>query len=76
MPRANEEARRSASPAVHGRRGGLGSLDLAAQHGELVAEHGDLAVLAMLTSEASKQYANEPPDHEVEEGQDHRRIIA
>jgi hypothetical protein len=31
----------------------LGSLDLAAQHVELVAQHGDLDVLGVLAAEAS-----------------------
>jgi hypothetical protein len=53
-----------------------GSLDLAVQHTELVAEHGDLDVLGVLASEASEQHADEAACHEVEEGQGHRRIIA
>jgi hypothetical protein len=40
---------------------------LAAQHGKLVAEHGDLNVFGMLTSQASKQHAEESAGHEVEE---------
>jgi hypothetical protein len=40
---------------------------LAAQHLELVAEHGDLDVLGVLASEASKQHAEQPARHEVEE---------
>src|SRR6266487_6242716 len=54
----------------------LGSLDLAAQHLELVAEHRDLDVLGMLAAEASKQHADESACHEVEEGQGHRQIIS
>jgi hypothetical protein len=56
----------------------LGSFDLAAQHGELLAEHGDLDVLGVLASEASEQHADEAACHEVEveERQGHRRIIA
>jgi len=46
-----------------------------AQHGELVAEHDDLDILGMLTSQASKQHADEPARHKVEEGRGHRRII-
>ena len=46
----------------------LGSLDLAAQHLELVAEHRDLDVLGMLAAEASKQHADESACHKVEEG--------
>jgi len=46
----------------------LGSLDLAAQHTELVAQDGDLDVLGALAAEASEQHANEPARHEVEEG--------
>ena len=53
----------------------LGSLDLAAQHTELVAQDGDLDVLGVLAAEASEQYANEPARHEVEEGQGHRPIV-
>jgi hypothetical protein len=49
---------------------------LAAQHLELVAEHGDLDVLGVLASQAPKHHASNPARHEVEEGQDHRRIIA
>jgi hypothetical protein len=52
------------------------SLDLAAQHVELVAEHGDLDVFGVLASEAPKQHADEAACHEIEEGQGHRRIIA
>jgi hypothetical protein len=55
---------------------GLGSLDLAAQHTELAAQDGDLDVLGVLASEASKQHADESACHEVEEGQGRRRIIA
>jgi hypothetical protein len=54
----------------------LRSLDLAAQHVELVAEHGDLDVLGVLASEAPKQHADESAYHDVEEGQGHRRITA
>jgi hypothetical protein len=50
----------------------LGSLDLAAQHLELVAEHGDLDVLGLLDAQASQQHADKPACHEVEEGQGHR----
>jgi hypothetical protein len=42
----------------------------------LVAEDGNLDVLGVLATEASKQQADEPPSQEVEEGQRHRRIIA
>jgi hypothetical protein len=41
---------------------------LAAQHGKLVAEHGDLDVLGVLASQASKQHAEESACREVEEG--------
>src|SRR6266545_5806089 len=44
----------------------LGSLDLAAQHGELVAEHHDLDVLGVLASRASKQRADESTGHEIQ----------
>jgi hypothetical protein len=54
----------------------LGSLDLAAQHTELVAEDGDLHVLGVLASQAPEQGADEPPGHEVEEGQSHRPMVA
>ncbi len=53
-----------------------GSLDLAAQHVELVAEHDDLDVFGVLAAEASKQHADEPACHEVEEGQSHRPIVS
>jgi hypothetical protein len=53
----------------------LGSLHLAAQHVELVAQHHDLDILGMLASQASKQHADESARHKVEEGQGHRRII-
>ncbi len=46
----------------------LGSLHLAAQHLELVAQDGDLDILGVLAVEASKQDADESADHEVEEG--------
>ncbi len=54
----------------------LGPLHLAAQDLELVAEHGDLDVLGVLASQASKQHAEESARHQVEEQQGHRRIIA
>src|SRR6266516_3989538 len=54
----------------------LGSLDLTAQHLELVAQDGDLDVLGVLAAEAAEQHAGKPTGHEVEEGQGHRRIIA
>src|SRR4029453_11428972 len=54
----------------------LGSLHLAAEHLELVAEHGDLDVFGVLASWASEQHAGEPARHDVEERQGHRRIIA
>jgi len=53
----------------------LGSLDLAAQHTELVAQDGDLHVLGVLASQAPEQDADEPAYHEVEEGQSHRSIL-
>jgi hypothetical protein len=53
----------------------LGSLDLAAQDGELVAQHRDLDILGTLASQAPEQHADESAGHEVEEGQGHRRII-
>ncbi len=53
----------------------LGSLDLAAQHLELVAEHRDLDVLGVLASHAFEQHAEGSARHEVEEGQGYRRII-
>jgi Plasmid pRiA4b ORF-3-like protein len=53
----------------------LGSLDLAAQHTELVAQDGDLHVLGVPASQAPEQDADEPACHEVEEGQSHRSIL-
>ncbi|HEV8456255.1 MAG TPA: hypothetical protein VGQ24_15255 [Gemmatimonadales bacterium] len=41
-----------------------------------MGEDGNLDVLGVLATEASKQHADEPPSQEVEEGQRHRRIIA
>ncbi len=52
------------------------SLDLAAQHTELVAQHRDLDVLGVLALEAPEQHTHESPRHEVEEGQGHRRIMS
>jgi hypothetical protein len=43
----------------------LGSLDLAAQHTELVAQDGDLDVLGVLASQAPEQDADAPACHEV-----------
>ncbi len=54
----------------------LGSLHLAAQHLELVAQDGNLDVLGVLAVEASQQHADEPARHEIEEGQGHQQIIA
>jgi len=70
--------KRSAQHREHRPIGGpeLGSLDLAAQHLELVAQHRDLDVFGVLALEASKQHANKPTGHKVQEGQGHRRIIA
>jgi hypothetical protein len=48
---------------------------LTAQHVEPVAEHGDLDVLGLLASQASKQHTEESAGHEVEERQGHWRII-
>ncbi len=42
------------------RRPELWSLDLAAEHFELVAKNGDLCVLDMLAAEALEQHADEP----------------
>ncbi len=42
----------------------LGSLDLAAQHTELVAQDGDLHVLGVLASQAPEQDADEPACHD------------
>ncbi len=53
----------------------LGSLDLPAEHGELVAQDGDLDVLGVLAAEASEQHADESARHEVDEGQCHRPIV-
>ena len=53
-----------------------GSLHLAAQHLDLVAENRDLNVLGVLALEALEQDADESQCHEVEERQGHRRIIA
>jgi hypothetical protein len=53
----------------------LGSLHLAAQHAELVAQDGDLDVFGVLALEASEQHADESACHEVEEGQGHRPIV-
>jgi hypothetical protein len=49
----------------------LGSLDLAAQHLELVAEDGDLDVLGVLALAPPKQDAEESARHEVQEGEGH-----
>jgi hypothetical protein len=43
----------------------LGTLDLPAQHLDLVAEHRHLHVLGVLAAEASKQHADESASHEV-----------
>jgi hypothetical protein len=53
----------------------LGSLDLVAQHLDLMTEHGDLDIFGVLATEASERHADEPACHEVEEGQSHRRVI-
>ena len=53
----------------------LGPLDLAAQHFELVSEHGDLDVFGVLAAVASEQHANKPVRHEIEEGQGHWPIV-
>jgi hypothetical protein len=54
----------------------LGSLDLAAQHTELVAQDGDLDILGVLASQAPKQHADELACREVKKGQGHRPIVA
>ena len=81
VTRKLDQRQRGSAPAQHRQQGTvgsseLGSLHLAAQHGELVAEHGDLDVLGVLASQASKQHAEESACREVEERQGHRRIIA
>jgi hypothetical protein len=53
----------------------LGSLDVAAQPTELVAENRDLDIFGVLASEAAEHHADESAGHEVEEGQGRRRII-
>jgi hypothetical protein len=53
----------------------LGSLDVAAQPTELVAENRDLDIFGVLASEAAEHHAGESAGHEVEEGQGRRRII-
>jgi len=53
----------------------LGPRDLAVQHTELVALDGDLDILGVLALEASKQHADKPACHEVEEGQGHWPIL-
>jgi hypothetical protein len=45
----------------------LGSLDLVAQHLDLMAEHGDLDIFGVLATEAFERHADEPACHE--EGQ-------
>jgi hypothetical protein len=54
----------------------LGSLDLAAQHAELVAQYGDLNVLGVLAAQAREQHADEPARHEIVERPGHRPIVA
>ena|GEM_PF-4151019 len=54
----------------------LGSLDLAAQHAELVAQYGDLDVLGGLAAQAREQHADEPARHEIVEGPGYRPIVA
>jgi hypothetical protein len=55
----------------------LGSLDLAAQHLELVPQDGDLDVFGVLAAEAPQQHADESARHEVkEDGWGHRLIVS
>jgi hypothetical protein len=53
----------------------LGSLDLAAQHVELVSENGDLGVFGVFAADAAEQHADRPARHEGEEGQSHWPIV-
>lgn len=80
---ASIQARRSASNSATLRcaerrslRSELGPLHLAAQDLELVAEYGDLDVLGVLASQASRQHAEESARHaEADAGQRARRHV-